>query len=391
MQRSKTTIMDMPPVSYGHIHIDPLPVSKEKEAVLSKTRPSWLPPKDQKEEKKHLKEWEAMMAKAAENERKRQMKEKEAQEDTDEMKDGIAKLWEQHVLPNWDTVINEPRTRELWWRGVTPASRGLVWQKAIGNGLELSESTYDAALKHMHDLEEKFQQMTSEDRSKNPEAAWLDSIALDIPLTCPELNDLSKRPPFESALRNVLKAFVIHRRDIGYVHGTHLIAGFLCLHLRPADAFIALANTLNRPLPRSFLLNDADGIKRAHELVLSTLKYKFTKLHDHLTDPKLELSPAEYLDPMFCTLFAYHLPATHASRIWDIFVFEGDKALVRTAVAVLGRIETRLYGSKEGILHVVGWENDGKLELGTEDDFINAVRDAGKVDAGGEAVKTVYV
>lgn len=383
--------MDMPPISYGHIHIDPLPVSKEKEAVLSRTRPSWLPPKDQKEERKHLKEWEAMMAKAAENEKKRQMKELEAQEDTDEIKDGIAKLWEQHVLPNWDTVINEPRTRELWWRGVTPSSRGLVWQKAIGNELELSESSYDAALKHMHDLEEKFLHMSPEDRMKHPEAAWLDAITRDVPLTCPELNDPTKRTPFESALRDVLKAYSIHHRDIGYIYGTHLIAGFLCLHLRPADAFIALANTLNRSLSRAFLLNDAEGTKRAYDLVFSTLKYKFTKLHDHLTDPKLDLKPGDYLDPMFRSLFAYHLPAPHASRLWDIFVFEGDKALIRTAVAVLGRLETRLYGSKEEILQVVGWQNAGKLDLGTEEEFIKAVRDAGKVDAGGEVVKTVYV
>ena len=59
--------------------IDPLPISKEKEAVLTRTRPSWLPPKSQKEEKKHMKEWEQMMARAAEAEKKREAKEKAAQ------------------------------------------------------------------------------------------------------------------------------------------------------------------------------------------------------------------------------------------------------------------------------------------------------------------------
>jgi hypothetical protein len=41
-------------------------VSKEKEKFLSRTRPSWLPPKDQKEEKRHLKEYKRMMAQALE-------------------------------------------------------------------------------------------------------------------------------------------------------------------------------------------------------------------------------------------------------------------------------------------------------------------------------------
>jgi hypothetical protein len=47
--------------------IDPLPISKEKEKVLTRTRPSWLPPKDQKEEKKHLKQYQEMMAQSRES------------------------------------------------------------------------------------------------------------------------------------------------------------------------------------------------------------------------------------------------------------------------------------------------------------------------------------
>lgn len=45
---------------------DPLPVSKEKEAVLSQTRPSWLPPKKKAEEKRHLAEYQKMVQKAEE-------------------------------------------------------------------------------------------------------------------------------------------------------------------------------------------------------------------------------------------------------------------------------------------------------------------------------------
>jgi hypothetical protein len=385
--------MDMPPISYGSIMIDPLPISKEKEAVLGKTRPSWLPPKDQKEEKKHLREWESMMARAAEVEKKRQLKEKEAQEDSEETRESLGRIWEQHVLPNWDTVINEGHTRELWWRGITPKSRGVVWQKAIGNGLQLSESSFDAALKRATELEEKLAQMSAEERSPVPEAAWLDAIARDVPLACPELTAPEKRAPFQNALRDVLKAYSMYRQDVGYVYGTHLVAGILCLHLRPVDAWIALANLLNRPLPLAFLVHDTKAMARAYELVLSTLKYKFTKLHDHLVSESvgLGLKPEEILDPMFRTLFAYHVPTELVSRVWDLYVFEEDKVLIRTAVAVLGKLEPKLYGTKEQILDVLGWRNEGTLDLGTEEDFVKAVRDAGKVDGSGEDVKTVYV
>ena len=61
LARSKTTIVELPPLRKSNVMIDPLPISKEKEKVLSRTRPSWLPPKSRKEEKKHLKEYQKMM------------------------------------------------------------------------------------------------------------------------------------------------------------------------------------------------------------------------------------------------------------------------------------------------------------------------------------------
>lgn len=58
--------IELPPVQKSNIMIDPLPISKEKERVLTRTRPSWLPPKDQKEEKRHLKEYKKMMTQSRE-------------------------------------------------------------------------------------------------------------------------------------------------------------------------------------------------------------------------------------------------------------------------------------------------------------------------------------
>ena len=60
LAKAKTSV-ELPPLRINNVMIDPLPISKEKEKVLSRTRPSWLPPKDKKEEKKHLKEYQRMM------------------------------------------------------------------------------------------------------------------------------------------------------------------------------------------------------------------------------------------------------------------------------------------------------------------------------------------
>lgn len=62
----RTTAIELPPLQLTNGMIDPLPISKEKEAVLSRTRPSWLPPKSKEEEKRHLKEYQRMMRRSQE-------------------------------------------------------------------------------------------------------------------------------------------------------------------------------------------------------------------------------------------------------------------------------------------------------------------------------------
>lgn len=386
--RSKTSVAELtiaelptvPDMQKGNIMIDPLPISKEKEAVLTRTRPSWLPPKDQKEEKRHLKEFQQMMARASETERKRVLKEQENRENRVELQGSIARIWEQHVLPNWDHVIKEPRTRELWWRGVTPRNRGEVWSRAVGNELELSEASFHAALARAHTLEDKISDLPEEEATNSKEAAWFTAIARDVPSVFPETEMFAPGQPLHENLTNTLKAFAMYRSDLGYVYGTHLVAGIVCMLLPAPKAFVLLANLLNRPLPLAFLVHDQIAMSKAYDLTLQTLKYKFPRLHAHLTSEGLGLKAEEFLDPVFRCLFAYNLPLGHVGRVWDVYVFEGDKALIRAAVGVLGKLEGKLYGSKEEVLGLIGWMNENKWEVGNEEEFIEAVREAGKVD-----------
>ena len=402
LQRSRTGLVDFPqPNRKGSAMMDALPISKEKEAALSRTRPSWLPPKCQKEEKRHLREWEQMMARAQEAEKKRLLKENEAMRSQSDLKVSMARLWEQHVIPNWEESINDTRTRELWWRGVPAESRGIIWQKAIGNELELSEASFDAALKRAHALEDKVAAMPDSERGSSIEAAWLHAIARDVPSALPRTGDKAKDTALRRTLADVLKAYMMYRSDVGYVYGTHLIAGTLCRHLATSNptaaaggkdtsasattaaastAFIALANLLNRPLPLAFLVHDTHAMSRIYDLVLQTLAYKSPSLHAHLTSPSISLHPSEYLDPIFRCLFAYNLPHSHLLRVWDIFVFERDMALVRAAVAALVRLEGKLYGSRDDVLGLIGWGFEGEWDVGGEDEFVRAIRDAGKVD-----------
>lgn len=65
-QKPETKKPALPPIRKSDPLIDPFQPSVEKSKHLSRTRPSWLPPKDPKEEKKHLKEYAKMQARIQE-------------------------------------------------------------------------------------------------------------------------------------------------------------------------------------------------------------------------------------------------------------------------------------------------------------------------------------
>ncbi|KAF2456691.1 rab-GTPase-TBC domain-containing protein, partial [Lineolata rhizophorae] len=375
-QRVSSTSIELPPVQKSNIMIDPLPVSKEKEKHLTRTRPSWLPPKNPKEERRHLREWQRMMARSLEADRRRAERAREERQARDQRELARSRTWERAVLPDFPAVLRDRtrrETRELWWRGVPPRCRAEVWTRAIGNELELSDASYAAALGRARGVEAKLEALgdAEERRAEVKEALWFDAIARDARDTFPELKIFqADGGPLHEALKDVLMAFTMYRSDVGYVHGTHLIAALLLLNLPgPATAFVALANVMNRPLPMAFLVHDTAAMARAYACVLAHLALKRPRLHAHLTG-RLGLRPDQFLEPLFRTLFcagagsgvgvAAPAAATSAGvdvacRIWDVVVFEGDAALVRAALGTLASLESRLYGDVDEVLGLLGW------------------------------------
>ncbi|KUJ22917.1 uncharacterized protein LY89DRAFT_575086 [Mollisia scopiformis] len=374
-QRVRSAIAELPPLRRTDIMIDPLPISKEKEAVLSRTRPSWLPPKNPAEEKKHLKEYQKMMASAIEAEKKREADRRAKTTCRDDTANSLLRIWEEHVLPNWDEATRQKRTRELWWRGIAPRSRGAVWAKAIGNELGLSDSSYTAALRRAQALERTIasgSQLSGEEQKKK---ASLDRIAKDAETTYPELRIFQPDGPLHRSLVDVLKAYAMYRSDVGYVPGTSTIAALLLLNLpSPSASFCALSNILNRPLPLSFHTSDSGATSRAYSLLLSTLQARSPQLHKHLAS--MNLNPEIYLRDIFTSLMTGCLSLDNASRLWDVMVFEGDAVVVRAGVAWLTNMEGKLFGaeSPKAVYDIVrkGLDN---ME---EESWITSVRAAGK-------------
>ncbi|KAF3916676.1 Drainin [Dactylellina cionopaga] len=369
----------LPPKQVSDTIMGALPMSKEKEAALSRTRPGWLPPKSKIEEEKHLKEYQEMMRLSIESDRKRAEKERLEAANREKQKEAVHRAWEDKILPNWNQAILDQTTRELWWAGISPKTRGVVWQRAIGNELKVSEETYNIALDRAKKLEVELN--AKEDR--HPQKDQFGDIRKDVENTFPELKLFQSGGPLHQSLVDVLMAYSVYRKDIGYNFGLHVITGNLLLNLSAPEAFRALANLLNRQLPLAFHAQNEPEITNIYNAFLRAFQYKLPNLYQHI-HIKLQLPPPLYLEAMFTTLFTLHVPVDIVARLWDVYAFEGDAFLIRTAVAVLSILEGRLYGTKEEVISLLGWEGKGCSDrgdwrLGKEDEFMEKVRSAGKV------------
>ncbi|PWY69519.1 hypothetical protein BO70DRAFT_147477 [Aspergillus heteromorphus CBS 117.55] len=419
-KRASKNNIELPPLQKSNIMIDPLPPSKEKEKVLTRTRPSWLPPKDQKEEKRHLREYKRMMAQSREADKRRAAKAASEKCEKDNTRETLQQIWDEYVCPNWDNVINETRTRELWWRGVPPRIRGPTWQRAIGNELALSEDTFKKALQRAKDVRSRPEGDSGESNKRMKE--WFDTIDTDVSKAFPDLNLFQVGGPLRDTLIDVLQAYSMYRSDVGYISGLHTIAALLVLQFpSPSSAFLAMANALNRPLPVAFLTLDRGAIGRTYSLASATLRYKFPRLTTHLYET-LRLSDEEIWEPMFRSLLSNGLDLERLSRVWDCWVFEGDRIMIRAAVAILGCLQLQLFGytkpddqSRKAAKDILSWgpRNGGRAKerhsapvasatgfgggqltpgvgdywmltsAGDEDGFMHEVREAGKVRNGG--------
>jgi hypothetical protein len=402
------TRTDLPPMRRNDPLIDPLPVSKEKEKFLTRTRPSWLPPKNLKEERRHLKEYQKIMARAVEAEKKRAHKQQKSLYEKDDAALERVKAWDNDVLPNWRTAVREPKTKDLWWKGIPPQRRGDVWSHAIGNELGLNTASYEAALKRAHEADSRLANMTEEDRERDPLGVIFAKLHASASCIYPDLSIFQPNGPLHQPLLDICKAYAVYRVDADATTLARIpsLAALLLLNLPAAPAaFITLANALNRPLPSALLASatsptaDLATLHTSYNLILTTLQHTVPSLHTHLlslshrtsassttsskasdddfdssstssssstasTQPSwTSLLDAELLRPLLLSLVfpSPSLGVDIACRMWDVTVFEGDVALVRAAVAVLERLEGRLYGGRwEEVCRELGgaWDVD---------------------------------
>lgn len=290
-------------------------------ALIQQPRPANLPAKNALEEERHRKQYTAILEAARKRElreEKERKQQREYQLKEEERLTEDSNTWNVHVLPKFESVKNMKKVRELWWRGLPPSVRGRVWKLAISNNLNITPHLYNLCL----------------DRAmSSPNNESLAAIILDVSRTFPTLCVFQEGGPLSNSLQGILAAYAVYRPDVGYVQGMSFIGAVLSLNMEPADAFACFANLLNYPCHRAAFTLDQKKMNTYYKVYSSALAHKLPKIFSHFT--VAGLSPDLYLLDWLYTIYAKAMPLDVASRIWDVFLRDGDEFLFRTALGVL--------------------------------------------------------
>lgn len=262
--------------------------------------------------------------------------------------------WLTTIIPAWKKRRRSARTRTLLFRGVPASVRGLVWRTALGNPLNVSVELFEVLKERAMDGRAEYARTRGLDEagimpSRENGVTMLDhqrsahkAILLDLPRTFPGLAFFhADGSTYEDALRDILEAFVYLRPDVGYSQGMSFLGAVLLLFMEPPDAFACFVNML---LYKSCFLQffriqmpDVRIYLNVHQRLLAE---ELPALHAHFVHYAIEADI--YMINWVMSLYCHALPLDMVSRIWDIYVCDGDVAIFRAALGILKLLQSRL-------------------------------------------------
>ncbi|XP_069858918.1 TBC1 domain family member 4-like isoform X1 [Dipodomys merriami] len=140
------------------------------------------------------------------------------------------------------------------------------------------------------------------------------------------------------SLFNLLKAYSLLDKEVGYCQGISFVAGVLLLHMSEEQAFEML----------KFLMYDL-GFRKQYRPDMTSLQiqmYQLSRLlHDYHRElynhlEENEISPSLYAAPWFLTLFASQFPLGFVARIFDMIFLQGTEVIFKVALSLLSNQET---------------------------------------------------
>jgi len=211
-------------------------------------------------------------------------------------------------------------------KGIPDAIRGEVWMRLSG------------AQKLMDQNPGKYVQML---KTEEPDEKIAGVIQRDLNRTFPKhdlFNAAKTGRPLagQDLLKNVLYAYAIYDREVGYCQGMGFIATLFLLYVREEAAFWLLVAVLRDEGIYKLRGTFAHGLPLLQQRYFELdylLKQFLPNLHALFTENGLMATL--YSSKWFMTGFAYDFPFDAVVRIWDMYLSEGTKILFRVSLQCL--------------------------------------------------------
>ena len=327
-------------------------------------RPKNLPKKSKEEEDYHRKLVEDNRKKYQEqlNQKKKDdLKRKEIIEKRRIRNFELEKYWVSEIIPNWHKLKNKNTIRKYFYQGIPTPIRGKIWLLCLGNHFSITNEYYEIEVKKAIELlvisnENDHDKLTNTDDIEYETKKYnilkinkensIKQIDLDISRTFPYLGLYKQGSPLAEDLREVLRAFVVSRPDIGYIQGLSFIAGLLLIYMSKFQSFVALLNLVLHSSIISFYRFDEQQIKNRLLIFKQVFFFNLPELCDHFES--LDLLPEYYLIEWCMTLFSKNLNIDLAARVWDIYMIDGIKAIYQAGIVILSHFEKKFMDSDFG-------------------------------------------
>merc|ERR1719400_1386400 len=204
--------------------------------------------------------------------------------------------------------------QELARAGIPHHFRGMAWQLLCG----------------AHDSEDKIKYL---DYLKT-ESACEKAIHRDIARTYPEHDFFKKKDGVgQEALFNVMKAYSVHDREVGYCQGSAFIVGLLLMQMPEEESFAVLVRIMADYRMREMFKPSMAELGLCMYQLDTLVQEHIPELYVHFQSQAIHTNL--YASSWFLTLFTTSLPLFLSCRIMDCFLSEGIETIFRIALTLL--------------------------------------------------------
>ncbi|XP_073085424.1 USP6 N-terminal-like protein isoform X4 [Manis javanica] len=225
------------------------------------------------------------------------------------------------MLKGWEKYKNTEKFHRRIYKGIPLQLRGEVWALLLEIP-KMKEETRDLYSKLKHRA-----------RGCSPDIRQID---LDVNRTFRDHIMFRDRYGVkQQSLFHVLAAYSIYNTEVGYCQGMSQITALLLMYMNEEDAFWALVKLFSGPkhAMHGFFVQGFPKLLRFQEHHEKILNKFLSKLKQHLDSQ--EIYTSFYTMKWFFQCFLDRIPFTLNLRIWDIYIFEGERVLTAMSYTIL--------------------------------------------------------